>query len=86
MAHVVVTNPTCSGLGIEEDTAVIIGNVLDFEDIGTRKVIVVDAFGISEANIEEFTAKKPVTIRDLKLHILSGGDQYRIIQSNPPHI
>ncbi|MCW3107686.1 MAG: hypothetical protein JWQ09_2192 [Segetibacter sp.] len=86
MAQVVVTNPTCIGLGIEEDTAVIVRNGLDAEVVGTGTIIIVEGHNISEANIEDFTSKKPVTMRDLKIHILSDRDTYRIPQSNPPHI
>ncbi|MBD0297984.1 MAG: cyanophycinase, partial [Flavisolibacter sp.] len=86
MAQVVVTNPTCIGLGIEEDTAVIVRNGLDVEVIGTGTVIILEGYDISTANIDDFARKKPVTIRDLKLHILSSGDTYTIEQRNPPHI
>jgi cyanophycinase len=86
MAQVVVTNPSSIGLGIEEDTALIIRNGLDVEVIGTGTIIILEGLEISEANIEEFTSDKPVTMRDLKLHILSEGERYKIPQSNPPHI
>lgn len=86
MAQVVVTNPTCIGLGVEEDTAIIVRDGLDVEVIGTGTVIVMEGFEISEANMDDFTNEKPVTIRDLKMHILSAGDFYKIPQQNPPHI
>ena len=86
MAQVVVTNPTCIGIGIEEDTAIIVRDGLEAEVIGTGTVIIMEGFGISEASIEDFNNKKPITIRDLKMHILSSGDTYVIPQSNPPHI
>lgn len=86
MAQVVVTNPTCIGVGIEEDTAVVVHNGLEAEIIGTGTVIIIDGLGITETNIEEFTSEKPVTIRDLKMHILSSGEKYRIPQLNPPHV
>ena len=86
MAQVIATNPTCIGFGIEEDTAIIIRNGLDVEVIGTGMVMVVEGFGITEVSIEEFTGKKPITIRDLKVHILSDKDVYEIKQLNPPHV
>lgn len=86
MAQVVFTNPTCIGMGIEEDTAVIVRNGLNVEVIGTGTIIILDGHQISEGNIEDFTSDKPISIRDLKMHILSDGDTYKIIQSNPPHI
>lgn len=86
MAQVVVTNPTCIGVGIEEDTAIIVRNGIDAEVIGTGTVIIIEGFEITESNMDEFINKKPITIRDLKMHILSGGDAYKIPQQNPPHI
>lgn len=86
MAQVVVTNPSCIGIGIEEDTAIIVTNGLNAEVVGTGTVIVIEGLHISEANVEDFTSDKPVRMRNLKVHILSDGDTYKIIQSNPPHI
>ncbi|WP_345252791.1 cyanophycinase [Flaviaesturariibacter amylovorans] len=86
MAQVIVTNPNCIGIGIEEDTAIIIRNGLEGDVIGTGTIIVLEGFDITEASIEEFTSRKPITIRDLKMHILSSGDCYRIPQINPPHV
>lgn len=86
MAQVVVTNPSCIGLGIEEDTAVIVTDGLDVEVVGTGTIIIIEGIHISEANIKDFTSEKPISMRDLKVHILSDGDTYRFPQSNPPHI
>jgi cyanophycinase len=86
MAQVIVTNPNCIGIGIEEDTALIVRNGLEAEVVGTGTVIILDGVGITESNIEDFTRKKPITIRDLKMHILSSGDAYTIPQRNPPHV
>src|SRR5215208_3374581 len=71
MAQVVVTNPTCIGIGIEADTAIIVRNGLEVQVVGTGLVIVIEGFHIAETNIDDFTSKKPVTIRDLRVHMLS---------------
>jgi cyanophycinase len=86
MAQVVVTNPVCIGLGIEEDTAVIVSNGLDLEVVGNGTIIIMEGIHISDANIEDFTQEKPVTMRNLKVHILSSKDTYKISQTNPPHV
>lgn len=85
MAQVVETNPTCIGLGIEENTAVIVRNGSDAEVIGGGMVIIIDGFHIRDANVEEFTDKKVMSVRDLKVHILAKGQHYQIPQCNPPH-
>jgi cyanophycinase len=85
MAQVIVTNPSCIGIGIGEDTAIVVRDGLDAEVIGSGLVIVIDGFFIGQTNVDDFLDKKPVTIRDLKVHILSCGSHYNIPQCNPPH-
>jgi cyanophycinase len=85
MAQVVVTNPTSIGIGFEEDTAIVVRNGVDMEVIGTGLVIIIEGFNITDANINDFAQDKPITARDLKVHLLSAGDKYQILQINPPH-
>ncbi|HEV7330569.1 MAG TPA: cyanophycinase [Flavisolibacter sp.] len=86
MAQVIVTNPNCIGLGIEEDTAVLVRNGLDAKVIGTGTVIFMQGFEITETNIEDFTSDKPINIHNIKMSILSGGSTFKIPQMNPPHV
>ncbi|HEX2535099.1 MAG TPA: cyanophycinase [Chitinophagaceae bacterium] len=85
MAQVIVTNPSSIGIGIGEDTAMIIRKGLEAEIIGTGVIIIIDGFQIADSNVAQFTENKTVTIRDLRVHILSAGDKYIIPQVNPPH-
>jgi cyanophycinase len=85
MAQVIVTNPTCVGIGIEEDTAIIVRKGNEAEVVGSGTIIVLDGFYIKDSNIVDFSEKKPVTIKDLKMHILGSGEKYIIPQLNPPH-
>jgi cyanophycinase len=85
MAQVIVTNPSSIGIGVGENTAIVVRNGLEAEVVGSGLVIVIDGFHIGKANVEDFTEKKPVSIRNLRVHILAPGDQYLIPQVNPPH-
>jgi cyanophycinase len=85
LAQVIATNATCTGMGIEEDTAVIVRQGVEAEVIGSGTVILIEGFEISSTNIHEFTEKKTVSIRDLKVHILGNGDSFRIKKTNPQH-
>jgi cyanophycinase len=85
LAQVIATNPGCTGLGIEEDTAVVIKKGLEAEVDGSGTVIRMEGFGISEANMKNFAEKKPFSVRDLKVDILATGDKFSIRQTNPPH-
>ena len=85
MAQVLVTNPTCIGLGIGEDTAFIVRNGIEGEVVGTEIVIVMEGFGIKSTNIANFSDKNAISIRNLKMHFLVRGDKFTIPQINPPH-
>lgn len=85
MAQVIVTNPTCIGVGIEEDTAIIVRNGQEAEIVGTGMIIVMEGFEIEKTNIDDFTSDTPITARNLKVHLLADGDKYEIPQVNPPH-
>jgi cyanophycinase len=85
MAQVIVTNPTSIGFGIEEDTAVIVRNGNEAEIVGSGTVVVIEGFHISDSNIENFTEKEGISIRNIKVHLLSKGDTYLIPRMNPPH-
>ncbi|HEY1021110.1 MAG TPA: cyanophycinase [Flavisolibacter sp.] len=85
MAQVIVTNPTCIGIGIEEDTAMIVQNGIRGMVVGTGMIIVMEGFDIEKTNIDDFTEDKPISARNIKVHLLSDGDEYVIPQINPPH-
>jgi cyanophycinase len=85
LAQVIATNPGCTGIGIEEDTAVIVRNGQDGEVIGSGTVIVILGLYIEESNMGNFSEKKPVSVRNLQVDILAPGDKLQIIQANPPH-
>jgi cyanophycinase len=85
MAQVIATNPTAIGIGIEEDTAIIVRNGRDAEVIGSGTIIIIDGYQIKETNIEEFEQEQPVCIRNLRVDILKKGNKFTIEKINPPH-
>lgn len=86
MAQVIATNPTCIGIGIEEDTALIVRNGVEAEVAGSGIVIMIEGHEITQSNILDFGKKDAISIRNLKVHLMSKGDDFVIPQSNPPHI
>lgn len=85
LAQVIATNPTCIGMGIEEDTAVVISNGQNADVIGSGTIIVIRGHSISESSMDDFQNKKPISIRNLNVDILAKGDTFKIEQTNPPH-
>ncbi|MET3980488.1 cyanophycinase [Mucilaginibacter sp. UYP25] len=86
MAQVIATNPTSIGIGIEEDTAVIVRNGKDAEVIGNGVVIIVEGFELTRSNIFDNRKDERIAIENLKVHILSKGSKYALPKNNPPHI
>ena len=85
MAQVIATNPTCIGIGIEENSAIIVRNGIETEIIGDGLITIIEGFQISNSNIDKFGEDEPVCIHDLRVHLLGRGSKYMIPQMNPPH-
>jgi len=86
MAQVLATNPTSIGIGLDEDTAMVVRNGTDTEVVGSGIITIIEGFYIDYTNIDEAGQKQPVSIRDLRVHLLARGDKYKIPQMNPPHL
>ena len=78
MAQIIATNPSCIGIGLEEDTGVVVKEGREMEVIGSGVVTVVDGHDCSDTNIHRIQPGEPITIRDLRVHILSSGECYTI--------
>lgn len=78
MAQAIAMNPTCIGLGIEEDTAVLVRGGKDLEVLGSGIVTVLDGMGMSDTTVYEVEKGEPFTVRDFKLHLLSRGQTYQL--------
>ncbi|MBO0357234.1 cyanophycinase [Hymenobacter sp. BT186] len=78
MAQIIATNPACIGLGLEEDTAVVVTQGRELEVIGSGLVVVLDGMSVTQTNIHEVEPGHPFSIRDLRLHLLSSGERYTL--------
>ena len=78
MAQIIATNPGCIGLGLEEDTAVVVTQGQEVEVIGSGVVTVVEGQDVTATNIHLIKPGEPITIRDLRVHILSSGERYTL--------
>jgi cyanophycinase len=85
MAQVIATNPTSIGIGIEEDSAIIVRSGTETEVIGSGVILVIDGFDISSSNITDFNADQRISIQNMRVHIYAKGNTYHISQINPPH-
>ncbi len=66
------------GIGLGEDTGVLIthGNLI--ETIGSNLVIIVDGYHIQHTNVHEANRGEPLSIENLVMHVLAKGNVYDI--------
>ncbi|MCG2615822.1 cyanophycinase [Terrimonas sp. NA20] len=77
LAQAVATNPQAIGIGLGEDTGMLItegGNKM--EAIGSGLVVIIDGFDIGHCNIADIPDGNPISIENLKVHFCEKGNGY----------
>ncbi len=78
MTQAICTNPECIGMGLEEDTAILVTQGGHVEVVGSGLVTVVDGMGITQTNIYDIGNGEPFTAKSLKVHLLRDKDEYDV--------
>ncbi|WP_027377337.1 cyanophycinase [Kaistella palustris] len=73
--EIVVTNPNVLGVGLDENTALLISNK-KMEAVGPGMAIIIDGLTISNSNLLDIHEGAPLSISDLTLHVMSKTDVY----------
>jgi cyanophycinase len=76
LIQIVTTNPTCIGVGIGEDSGVILKGDGTVEVIGTEQVIIVDGSDIAHSNIMDIKPGGPIAVENVRIHSLVNGYGY----------
>lgn len=78
LAQAVATNPSCIGIGLGEDTGMIVsgGNML--EVIGSGLVVIIDGHELRHCNIADIPEGNPISIENLKVHFCENGNGYLV--------
>ena len=76
LAQAVATNPACIGIGLGEDTGMIITNGDKMEAIGSGLVMIIDGHDILHSNIADIPDGNPISIENLKVHFCEHGNGY----------
>jgi cyanophycinase len=72
----VVGNPKVLGIGLGEDTGLLITNGRQMEAIGSGLVILVDGREIKDTNLTQIEMGQPISISHLVTHVLSKYDTF----------
>lgn len=72
----VVGNPKVLGIGLGEDTGLLIRNNNEMEAIGSGLVILVDGREIKDTNLTQIELGQPISINHLVTHVMSKYDTF----------
>ncbi|MDU8886670.1 cyanophycinase [Yeosuana sp. MJ-SS3] len=78
ISEAVAKFPDLVGIGLAEDTGLIIKNGNDCTVIGSGMAIVFDGSNLSHNNEKILKVGTPMTMTNLKIHVLANGDHYYI--------
>ncbi len=78
LAQAVAANPSCIGIGLGEDTGVLVSEGNYMEAMGSGLVIVIDGHGIRHSNIADLKEGSPISIENLIVHVLAKGNSYNL--------
>lgn len=78
LAQAVAANPGCIGIGLGEDTGMLISEGNKMEAIGSGLVIIVDGHDILHSNIADIPDGNPISLENLKVHFCEKGNGYLI--------
>ena len=79
----VAENPEYLGIGIDEDTAIVVDERKIIKVIGNGAVYIIDGSLINHTNISEQYRDKTLSIFNVKLHVLIKGNRFDLINKIP---
>ncbi len=78
LAQVVAANPGCIGIGLGEDTGMLITEGNKMQAIGSGLVMIIDGHQIQHCNIADIMEGNPISIENLTVHFCEMGNGYLV--------
>lgn len=76
LAQAIAAQPGAMGIGLGEDTGVIVKNGTELTVIGSGSVVIIDGSKIEYNNIADVRFGRPISIENITVHMLSQGDKF----------
>jgi len=76
LAQAVAAQPGAIGVGLGEDTGVVVSEGHVLKAIGSGGVVIIDGRNIEYNNIADIEFGKPISVENIIVHIMSNGDSY----------
>lgn len=80
LAQAVASNPGCIGIGLGEDTGMLITQSNKMQAIGSGLVVIIDGHNIKHNNIADIPDGNPISVENLKVHFCEKGNGYLIAE------
>jgi cyanophycinase len=85
LIQTVTCNPGILGVGLGEDTAVVIYKGNEMEVVGSGLVVIADGINITYTNLTDVSNGEPITVEGLKMHILGPGKRFLLKERRLAH-
>ena len=80
LAQAVSANPSCIGVGLGEDTGVLVTEGNKLEAVGSGPVIIIDGHNVGHSNIADLPEGTPFSIEGLQVHFMAHGNHFNLDQ------
>ncbi len=78
LSQAVASNPGCIGIGLGEDTGVVVKEGNKMEAIGSGLILIFDGHNIRHSNIADLADGSPISIENLVVHVMAKGNFYHV--------
>lgn len=76
LLEAVVTHPKTIGVGLGEDTGILLTEGHLIETIGSNLVVIADGHHVQYTNVHEIEKGRPIAIDNMVMHVLAKGNLY----------
>lgn len=80
LVQAVITNPAYIGIGLGEDTALVVRGGSHMECYGSGMVVIIDGMNVKDSNIAIAEQGTPLWVENLTMHMLARGNGYILKQ------
>lgn len=83
LLRAVAQNPRLIGVGIDEDTAIVVERGKTFRVVGSGSVYVIDGRSLTYTDLSESSSERTMSVFGVRLHVLSAGDVFDLTTHQP---
>ena len=80
LSQAVASNPSAIGIGLGEDTGMLITEGNKMEAIGSGLVLIIDGHDIVHTNIADIPEGNPISVENIRVHLCAKGNGYILDQ------